>query len=423
MIRALLVIAAGGAAALGATAHAQSKTYPPRPVDKDRLDEQRSKTWDSAIHPERGTYRDLLAKARVALDERTPDQAKVAIEEMTAAIAAVPDHPEAYRLRGEGYLALRDWARCADDLQAAADRAARSTRPDDVARGATQRRLGLCQARAGRLAAAEHTLAQAASSGTRDAELWMRLGETRIAMGKLDEAIEALKAASDTADPGTQPLIQWLLAAAYDRAREPTDAAEAIRRAAGADRTFSTIVNPVFPLLGAGETEYLLGLAYTAEPARPEYSLVYFRRFVALAKDSPWRKRAEEHVRDLQLAELPDAVEKRGAAPIEAEALRRVVAKGMPGLRACLAHHEGLVLEVKATKVGPRTPEHAKDRPHLWAPPAGLQVTPQTDLEGTLRKDLDDVLHCVEPLVGKLPLPDVKERDAWYVAVFLVVAT
>ena len=119
MIRALLI-----AMALAATAHAQSKAYPPRPVDKDRLAEQRSKTWDSAIHPERGTYRDLLAKARVALDERTPDQAKIAIEQMTAAIAAVPDHPEAYRLRGEGYLALQDWTRCADDLAAADARAA-----------------------------------------------------------------------------------------------------------------------------------------------------------------------------------------------------------------------------------------------------------------------------------------------------------
>jgi len=417
VIRALLVTMA-----LATAARAQSKTYPPRPVDKDKLEEQRSKTWDSALHPERGTYRDLLAKARVALDERTPDQAKIAIEQMSAAIAAVPDHPEAYRLRGEGYLALRDWPHCADDLQAADARAARATTNDDVARNATLRRLGLCQARAGRLAAAERTLAQAAASGARDAELWMRLGETRIAMGKLDEAIEALKTASETADPGTQPLIQWLLAAAYDRAREPSDAAEALRRGAGGDRSFSTIVNPVFPLLGAGESAYLLGLAYSAEPAHPEYSLVYFRRFLFLAKDSPWRKRAEEHVHDLQAAELPDAVEKRGAAPVEAEALRKVAAKGMPALRACLAHHEGLVLEVKVTKVGPRTAENAKDRPRLWAPPAGLQVAPQTDLDSTPRSGLDEVVTCIEPLVGKLPLPEVKERDAWYVAVFLVVA-
>lgn len=418
MIRALLI-----AMALATAAHAQSKTYPPRPVDKDKLDEQRSRTWDSAIHPERGTYRDLLAKARLALDERTPDQAKIAIEQMTAAIAAVPDHPEAYRLRGEAYVALRDWPRCADDLEAAEARAARGAKGDDAARNAAQRRLGLCQARAGRLAAAERTLAQAASIGARDAELWMRLGETRIAMGKLDEAIEALKAASETADPGTQPLIQWLLAAAYDRAREPSDAADAVRRAAGGDRSFSTIVNPVFPLLGPGETEYLLGLAYTAEPARPEYSLVYFRRFLFLAKESPWRKRAEEHVHDLQAAELPDAVEKRGAAPVEADALRKLVAKGMPALRACLVHHEGLVLEVKVTKVGPRTPETAKDRPRLWAPPPGLQVAPQTDLDSTSRSGVDEVVRCVEPLVNRLPLPDVKERDAWYVAVFLVVAT
>ncbi len=415
MIRALLVVAA-----MASTAAAQSKTYPPKPVDKDKLEEQRSRTWDAAIHPERGTYRDLLAKARAAIAARSPDQLKIAIAEMTTAIAAVPDHPEAYRLRGEADLALRDWSSCADDLQAADDRGAKS---DDAARAATRRELGICDARANRLSAAEHTLAQAASIGGRDAELWMRLGETRIAMGKLDEAIESLKTASDTADPQTQAFIQWLLAVAYDRAREPTDAADAIRRAAGADRAFSSIVNPALPLIATGELEYMLALAYSAEPTRPEYSLVYFRRFLAIAKDSPWRRRAEEHVRELALAELPDSVEKRGAAPVDADALRKVVAKGMPALRACFAHHEGLVIEVKVTKVGPRTPETARERPRLWAPPAGVQIAPQTDLDSTPRGEVGTVQQCLEQLVGKLPFPEVKERDGWYVAVFLVVAT
>ena len=415
MIRALLVLVA-----LASPALAQSKKYPAKPVDKDRQEEQRSRTWDAAIHPERGTYRDLLAKARVAIDDRSPEQAKIAIVEMTTAIAAVPNHPEAYRLRGEAYLALRDWAHCADDLQAADDR---TTKTDDGARVMTRRRLGICQARAGRFSAAEHTLAQAASIAGRDAELWLRLGETRIAMGKLDEAIEALKTASDTADPSTQAMIQWLLALAFDRAREPTAATEAIRRASGADRSFSSIVNPTVPLIGPGDLEYMLALAYSSEPARPEYSLVYFRKFLAVAKESPWRKRAEDHVRDLAQAELPDSVEKRGAAPVEADALRKVVAKNMPALRGCLAHRDGLVVEIKVTKVGPRTPETARERPRLWAPPAGLQIAPQTDLDNTPRTSLNEVQHCLEPLVGKLPLPEVKERDSWYVAVFLVVAT
>jgi tetratricopeptide (TPR) repeat protein len=413
VIRATAVVCA-----LCGVAAAQSKTYPPKPVDKDLQDEQRSKVWESTLHPERHTYSDLVAKAKAALDMRSPDQTKIAIDELDKAIEAVPTKADAYRLRGDAYLSQQQWAKCADDF-AAADAHAQAS---DATHAQVRRKLGLCQGRAGRLAAAEQTLAQAAATGVHDSELWMRLGETRIAMGKLDEAIEALKTAADTADPGTQALIQWLLAAAYDRAREPTESADAVRRAAGADRSFSTIVNPPLPFLGAGEAEYMLALAYTAEPARPEYTLVYFRRFLALAPDSPWKRRAAEHVRDLATADLPDSVEKRGAAPVEAEALRAVARKGMPALRACLAHHDGLVLEVKVTKVGPRSADNARDRPRIWAPPPGIFVAPQTDLTGDPRNEMQAAVHCVEPLVGKLPWPEVKERDSWYVGVFLVVA-
>jgi hypothetical protein len=45
------------------------------------------------------------------------------------------------------------------------------------------------------------------------------------------------------------------------------------------------------------------------------------------------------------------------------------------------------------------------------------------DLGISTRNNLSEIVHCLEPLAGKLPLPDVKEHDAWYVAVFLVVAT
>ena len=49
----------------------------------------------------------------------------------------------------------------------------------------------------------------------------MRLGEVRIALGKLDEAEDALTAALEARD-GIEGTIHWLLALAYDRARKST---------------------------------------------------------------------------------------------------------------------------------------------------------------------------------------------------------
>src|SRR6185503_13169822 len=107
----------------------------------------------------------------------------------------MPDEPDAYRLRGEAHMQLRAWAKCAADLEAAADRTTSAAASADRKLAADQRRsLGLCQARAGKLAEAERTLADAAALGIGGGELLMRLGEVRIAMGRLDEAIGSLTA-------------------------------------------------------------------------------------------------------------------------------------------------------------------------------------------------------------------------------------
>src|SRR5207248_1627622 len=140
----------------------------------------------------------------------------------------------------------------------------------------------------GRLGEAEHTLADAAAAGTRSPELWMRLGETRIAMGKLDEAKSALDTALDMTEGAAQAQILWLRAVAYDRARQPSQAEEDVRRALGFDRARGTIELPQYPLLGPGEHDYTLALSYADnDPRDVELALVYFRHFERLAPASP----------------------------------------------------------------------------------------------------------------------------------------
>jgi tetratricopeptide (TPR) repeat protein len=247
----------------------------------------------------------------------------------------------------------------------------------------------------------------------------MRLGEVRIAMGKLDEAIAALRSAIDAAEPGTQAMIHFLLAVAYDRARRPADALGEAAEGVKLDRQLATLHDPVVPPLGAGELDYMLGLAYGAEPAQPELSLAHFRRFEAAAPDSPWRKRADDHVRELRTAELPDAISHSGTAPLDLDAARAAARKAMPQMRVCLARLPTVVVDVEISRAGPRTPPADRQRSRFSTPPDGVTVRRLVgDLSGP---ELDAVDRCLQPLAARLALPAVKERDTYYKAAFHVV--
>jgi len=412
---------------------AQSKRYPPEPVDRDREAEQRSKLWESATNPKSHPYEQLVQEARHDIQARTPARLRSALEKLGEAIALLPRHHVAYALRGAVHLELGEWARCASDLEAAVDtgehegEAARPRALLDL-----RRSLGICLARAGRLADAERVLAEVAASGAGTGELLMRLGEVRIAMGKLDEAIAALQAALDATDLPSVPLARWLLASAYDRARRPSEASREARSAVAYDRNLSALVTQAVPLLGAGETEYLLGLAYaTVEPPSVEKSLVYFRRFLAVAPESPWRRRAEEHLRELEGARLPETVARvNGMAALDLHAAATVVRRSMPAMRACMAKVPGAVMEVLITRSGPRSPRRTRTpyvvrHPYRTTapPPDGVTVSLALSLDDTAsRVELDAATRCIEPIASRIVLPAVNEKDSWYRIGFYVVS-
>lgn len=423
MLKLHAIVAATGLAAglttwLAAPAAAQSRRYPPEPVDKDAEKAARSNLWSAAITPERHPYQDLVHKATEALAQRTADQTAEAIRQLDAAVKLLPREPDAYRLRGDAYLDRKDWAQCAADL-AAAD--AYRRRDDDNPRALAElhRKLGLCQARAGKLADAERTLAETAAAGNAAGEVWMRLGEVRIAMGKLDEAIAALGSALEATDGNAQALIHFLLAEAYDRARRPGDALAEAAEGVKLDHQLAVLHNPVIPLLGAGEAYYMLGLAHSADPVRPEYALAYFRRFVKEAPDSPWRRRAEDHLRDLRAVDLPDTVTRGGAAQLDLDAVRTAARRAMPQMRACLARFPTVVVEVEISRSGPRTPPTDRMRPRFFTPPDG--VTVRVAVGELVDRELDAVDRCLEAQANRLALPAVREHDVFYKVMFDVV--
>ncbi|MBA3459176.1 MAG: hypothetical protein H0T46_04390 [Deltaproteobacteria bacterium] len=424
---ALLVVIAGAAPAA-----AQSKRYPPQPIDKDKERADKSSLWEAATNPNQEPYRAKLILAKQAIEQRTQDGLRDAVLWLDEAVVLLPHSPEAYRLRGEAYFWLGDWTRCAADLRTATLETKAINALDKKAATELQLRLGNCQARAGKLADAERTFAEASAAGTGTGELLMRLGEVRIAMGKLDEAIAALTAALEVPDV-QQAQTRFLLASAYDRARRPAEAIAEARRAQPFDRSLTTLSNPQLAFIGAGEAHYLLALAWASqESPRAEYALAYFRLYVKEAPESPWRKRAEEHLRDLAGTKFPETIERTaGTAPVDLDTAAAAIRKVMPAMRACMAKLPSTVIEVKYTRSGPPlakepTPPPGRGgymyRPRVVAPPPeGASIRQDPNSQASSRADTDAAMRCIDPIASKLALPPVKEKGGWYQILFRVV--
>jgi hypothetical protein len=407
-----------------APALAQSKKYPPVTPDKEVEDEKRSELWESTLAPDTRPYRELVRDAKRLLETKKADDVKLALDKLADAIKRLPKEPDAYLVRGAYHLAQKQWTNCAEDLGFADDYA----KTDDIAiRTQLRIELASCLARAGRLSDAETTLMRAtASTQNPRAEAWVRLGEVRIAMGKLDEAIDALTAALLLEDH--HAFARWLLMAAYDRARRPSYALEHGSLARKYDASRSYIENPSLPLLGIAEADYLNGLAYRYAIPTPEYALLYFRRYVRVATDSPWKRRAEEHVRDLSAIKLPtrETVTTTGThAGLDdkfRDVLRKTLERPVASMRQCLAKLPASAFQVTITRVGARTPETVRDRPIYRLPPPGAKVIDMLHIDGAAREDTEPVKRCVQTLAEKVQLPAPKERDTYYNVSFLVVS-
>ena len=418
MMRAPFALATILLAFAPSAALAQSKKYPPVAPDKELEEEKRSELWESTLHPDTRPYKELVRDAKRLIERNTPDDIKAALEKLDAAIKRVPTESEAYQLRGQLYYSQKEWAKCADDLGRAED----YSRVDDIA-ARTKARIDLsnCQSRAGRYSAAETTLVRAAASAqTQRGEVWMRLGEVRIALGKLDEAIDALTAAVDV-EP-SNAFTRWLLIAAYDRARRPSEAIEHVQQAARYDPSRTYIDNPPLPLLGAAEADYLNGVAYRYVTPKPEYALLYFRRYLKMAGESPWKRRAEEHARELGALKLParETITVNGTA-VSPDEIKKVLEKPVATMRQCLAKTPMTAYQVTVMKTGPRTPDSVRDRPiyRLPSPPKPLRLL--LNLDATV-SELEVAERCLTQHAGKLKLPAPKDRDTYYMLSFVVVS-
>ena len=399
-------------------AWAQSTRYPAPPQDRDREQAQTSQLWEQAIEPARAPQARLLAEARRLVAGRTPADLQAAASKATQAIALRPADPAAYFVRAVAMEQLARWKECAADFQKALELDPRLTAEPEL-RYADNPLLGLgiCLARAGHLADAEVALDRAVAHAPGVHE-WLRLGETRIAMGKLREGVEALLASTEASgEPAPSALNWWLRALAYDRGRQTALAAEAVQAAALGDRFLRQLTSPAVPFVSRADENYLLALGWEGA-GRPELALAYFRGVVAAGPQDMWSRRAREHIALLEQSAFPLDVARSGPAPLDADGARTAVRKLMPQLVECVADLPAVAFTVRVTR---SRPQLGGSGTRTVPPAPGVTVTQDAAFGEPTEAALERASRCVQALAGKLELPPIKEPGTWHYLTFSLI--
>ncbi len=409
-------------------AAAQSERYPAPPPDNERELEGFSKLWESTIEPGLASKTTLLEAASklITTVRRSDADLRNAASKAAQAIALRPKEPLAYHLRAMAQEQLQLWTECASSYQIALDIDPKlptflPPSDSDLRQRVTANPLlglGICLARSGKLAAAEAAFERGLARTPDGVEEWLRLGETRIALGKLREGLEALHASAESAGESPSALNLWLRALAYDRGRQIAQADEAGAAASLADRYLGQLNHQGTPFINDTERNYLLGLG-SRYIGKLEVSLAYFRRVAAADPSGMWSRRAREHVELLEQSRFPEEVRRGGGtAPVDIPTVRAALRKAMPQLVTCTNAVPAVAFEVRVTR---SRPAMAGPGPRLTPRPPGASATSsmvdQPEVAG-----IDQAQSCLQAAAMKLDLPAVKDAGTWYEVVFSVIS-
>jgi tetratricopeptide (TPR) repeat protein len=355
---------------------------------------------------------DLVERAVVLMREGDRDSLAQAGQILGEAARLSPDRPLAHLWRGRLAARKGDHAGCARSIAKALD-----LDPDLEAPGgsepvewAAHYELAVCRARAGEYEAAIEGLRRVLGRArSQQVDVYQRLGECYMALGRLDEAVESfrqgLRLSPHSADLG------FALAVAHDRAEDAAQAREVLSRAVTRDPKVTSLAGAGRIWIPPLDAHYYLGLAALGGKDAPR-AVLHFRRYLALAGETSWARRARARYEEaLAGAATGQGLEVRGSATLDQSRAGAIIAKSDAALQGCLHRTPDLLLRVSITVV---MPTKVKAPPAATTTRPGVRVTVQEQSD-TRSADLRTVVACAETAARKIKLPRPTGAPGTYV--------
>lgn len=422
----LALVAAGGTRAAAAAPPLVDLDLPP---DYDDEAEQKSDFWERALEPARQKVDDLVDKAVLQIKQGDQTARDLGIRYLRDAVKLAPDLPLAHLWLGRAEGQNGNYAACAQEIARALDAdpkfvppAAPWSETGDAGWGGRYE-LALCRAQAGDFEAAVDGLRRILADGTGSAEpdkvalVHLRLGESYMALGRLDEALGSLQQASRLAPWNVN--ISFALAVAFDRDEDPTSSRDAMARALEREPRVSSgsLYASGRAWIPPEDQSYYLGLAYLASGEAPR-ALYYLRRYLAATGEGMWTARARGHLEVAQAAAIAGRdLTMRGSGAMDEAKSKAAIGKLDGELQACVAKTPELLLSVAITRAVPGGDDKGEA---ARLPGVRVLVLEQ----GNLKSDvLKAATACAESASGKIALPKpTGPAGAYVTATFSLIA-
>jgi tetratricopeptide (TPR) repeat protein len=242
----------------------------------------------------------------------------------------------------------------------------------------------------------------------------LRLGESYMALGRLDEALAALQQAVRMS-PYDNRDMSFALAVAFDRDEDSAQSRDALTRALERDPRMGDLLRPSRVWIPAEDSHYYLGLGYLGGNDPPR-ALYHLRRYLAVAGGGMWAGRARAHLEAAQAGAVAGRdVQIRGSATLDQSKTASAIGKLDGELQSCVAKTPDLLLRVSLTRVVPGADATEGSRQ------AGVRVL--VSEQGGLKSEvLRAATSCVESAAAKIAAPrPAGVAGAYVVAEFSVI--
>jgi tetratricopeptide (TPR) repeat protein len=382
---------------------AQPRTEPPPEVDFDDQQEHRSEFWERVLDPASQEYDDLVERAVVLLREGDRESLGQAGKLLGDAVRLSPERPLAHLWHGRLADRQGDFAACARSLAKALDLDPELAAPggSEPTEWAAHYELAVCQARAGKFEGAiEGLRGILGRAQNQQVLIYQRLGESYMALGRLDEAMESFRQGLRLSPYSAE--LGFALAVAHDRDEDSAQAHDVLTQALTRDPRATSLTASNRIWIPPHEAHYYLGLAYLGAEEWPR-SVLHFRRYLALAGETSWARRARARYEEaLGGAIAGAAVDIKGSATLEPARAGAIIARSDGALQSCLRRAPDLLLRVSITKVMPSKGKVAAAASATSRP--GVRVLVQ-EQSGAKVNDVRAVVSCTEAIARKIALP------------------